>query len=238
VKLGDSNHCSVNSGKIKQNTRLDKTIIKADARNYWHSILPQLGIPEACLKNRGGPCPICRTGDDRFRFDNKEGRGTWYCEHHTKPSGDGLELVQLVLGCSFPEALTVVANVLYGTESDAFPKTLFVAQDEPTLTRNLELSKRTWDQSKPVTTNDPVNVYLKSRFLSETPGVRYIESLKHWDGVNERCFPAMLAAVVDPAGNLVCLHQTYLTTVRLEGVSPAGMRTKQKRPADMGKKHQ
>ncbi len=46
------------------------------ARGHWAKILPALGVN--ILKNRHQPCPVCG-GKDRFRFDDQEGRGTWFC---------------------------------------------------------------------------------------------------------------------------------------------------------------
>lgn len=46
------------------------------ARGHWSRILPALGVN--VLKNRHQPCPVC-AGKDRFRFDDQEGRGTWFC---------------------------------------------------------------------------------------------------------------------------------------------------------------
>jgi putative DNA primase/helicase len=48
------------------------------ARGRWREILPQLGVSVRYLVNRHGPCPICG-GKDRFRFDDKDGTGSYYC---------------------------------------------------------------------------------------------------------------------------------------------------------------
>ena len=40
------------------------------ARGKWRGLLTQLGVDETYLKNEHGPCPICRDGKDRFRFDD------------------------------------------------------------------------------------------------------------------------------------------------------------------------
>ena len=45
------------------------------ASGRWHGILTALGVPQEFLTGKHGPCPICG-GKDRFRFDNKNGRGT------------------------------------------------------------------------------------------------------------------------------------------------------------------
>src|SRR3546814_2638776 len=48
--------------------------------NRWPSILPQFGISPSYLTGKQTPCPTCG-GKDRFRFDNKDGRGTRSEEH-------------------------------------------------------------------------------------------------------------------------------------------------------------
>src|SRR4051794_33174922 len=48
------------------------------ARGRWREILPQLGIDSRFLVNKHGPCPLCG-GRDRFRFDDKDGTGSYYC---------------------------------------------------------------------------------------------------------------------------------------------------------------
>lgn len=44
-----------------------------------------------------GPCPVCG-GKDRFRFDDKDGRGTWFCSQCDPQSGGGLLLLSRYLG--------------------------------------------------------------------------------------------------------------------------------------------
>src|SRR3546814_9555329 len=56
--------------------------------NRWPSILPQFGISPSYLTGKQTPCPTCG-GKDRFRFDNKDGRGTYYC--NKCGPGDGVQ---------------------------------------------------------------------------------------------------------------------------------------------------
>ena len=48
------------------------------ARGRWREILPLFGIAPHFLVNKHGPCPICG-GKDRFRFDDKDGSGSYFC---------------------------------------------------------------------------------------------------------------------------------------------------------------
>ena len=65
------------------------------ATGQWPVILPALGI---ALQPNGKPqpCPTCG-GKDRFRFDNQDGRGTWFCNQCG--AGDGLNLVEKPCRC-------------------------------------------------------------------------------------------------------------------------------------------
>ena len=49
-----------------------------DTQHRWLAILPALGVPSHFLRNKHGPCPVCG-GKDRFRFDDKDGKGTFFC---------------------------------------------------------------------------------------------------------------------------------------------------------------
>src|SRR5262249_49918290 len=61
------------------------------ARGRWREILPVLGIAATFLRNRHGPCPLCG-GKDRFRFDDKNGDGTYFCNQCG--AGTGVILVR------------------------------------------------------------------------------------------------------------------------------------------------
>ena len=81
------------------------------SRVDWHRILPALGVDEKFIVHpkKRGPCPIEQAGTTRFRFDNKEGRGTWVCNCG---AGDGVRLVALVHGVSDAEAIQMIREVI------------------------------------------------------------------------------------------------------------------------------
>lgn len=83
------------------------------ATERWPEILVALGVPAETLVDRHGPCPGCG-GEDRFRFDNKKGRGTFICSQGgAEPlSGDGFSLLNHVFGWNFKQAIVEVARVL------------------------------------------------------------------------------------------------------------------------------
>lgn len=89
--------------------------VAARANGHWSEILPALGV-DAELINRGpkhhGPCPGC-AGKDRFRYDDLEGRGTWFCNGGGNPqSGDGFDLLCHVHGWTKLQVLQEVARHL------------------------------------------------------------------------------------------------------------------------------
>ena len=80
-------------------------------------ILANLGIAPEYLRNKHMPCPACG-GNDRFRFDDKDGRGTFYCGGGGDPAyGDGFALLKHVHGWDFKAAATEIQKVL-GMESN------------------------------------------------------------------------------------------------------------------------
>ncbi|MEI7217687.1 primase-helicase zinc-binding domain-containing protein, partial [Pectobacterium carotovorum] len=70
------------------------------ASGHWPQLLPAVGI-RIDATGQHTACPMCE-GKDRFRFDNKEGRGTWFCNQCG--AGDGLNLVEKALKLTPTEA--------------------------------------------------------------------------------------------------------------------------------------
>lgn len=92
-------------------TRLDTTAIKNAARGKWRAILSSHRIDVPATAKQHGPCPTCG-GKDRFRFDDEDGHGSWFCNQCTPQAGDGFTLVMNVRRCSFQMALELVSGVL------------------------------------------------------------------------------------------------------------------------------
>lgn len=89
------------------------------ARGRWLDILPALGVDSTALVNRHGPCPGCG-GRDRFRFDNKDSRGTFVCSRGGDTlAGDGFALLSHVHGWTSGESFMAVARHLGIIDGDA-----------------------------------------------------------------------------------------------------------------------
>jgi len=82
--------------------------VVAAACGYWPDILNKVGI-NIPSNHKHGPCPACG-GRDRFRLDDKEGRGTWICNQCG--AGDGLALVAKVTGKSLIKAAELISPLV------------------------------------------------------------------------------------------------------------------------------
>lgn len=104
--------------------KMNVTETVKQACGHWPRILPALGVK--VIKNRHQACPVCG-GSDRFRFDDKEGRGTWFCNQCG--AGDGLKLVEKVFGVSALEAAGKV-SALTGSLPPVVPAEAAAAEAE------------------------------------------------------------------------------------------------------------
>lgn len=80
--------------------------VRLKASGHWQPILDGMGIP---TNRYEGPCPACG-GNTRYRFDDKDGRGTYFCSHCG--AGTGLDLVMKVNQCGARKAAELVAGAL------------------------------------------------------------------------------------------------------------------------------
>jgi putative DNA primase/helicase len=171
-----------------------------EAVGRWPGILQTLGIDSQYLRNKHGACPACQ-GKDRYRFDDKEGRGTWYCSQCG--SGDGFKLLQRVYGWDFRHAAKEVDRVVGTVAAGA------IAQ-ERTEESKLEALRAVWKASRTVTKGDPVWLYLNRRLgIDMVPAdIRFHPGMKHSDGGT---YPVMLSTMRYPDGTAASIHRTYLT---------------------------
>jgi putative DNA primase/helicase len=79
------------------------------ARGRWRELLPLLGVDARFLTNRHGPCPLCG-GRDRFRFDDRDGSGSFYCNRCG--AGPGLLLLRKFYGWDHVTACAEVDKLI------------------------------------------------------------------------------------------------------------------------------
>ncbi|WP_154933680.1 primase-helicase zinc-binding domain-containing protein, partial [Klebsiella grimontii] len=129
--------------------KMNVTDTVKQACGHWPRILPALGMK--VIKNRHQACPVCG-GADRFRFDDKEGRGTWFCNQCG--AGDGLKLVEKVFGVSASEAAGKV-NAVTGNLPPIAPEVTAAAEAGTEADRRAAaaLAVRLLEKTRPATGN-------------------------------------------------------------------------------------
>lgn len=167
----------------------------------WHGILTQLGIDQSHLTGKHTACPICG-GRDRFRFDNKAGKGTFICNQCG--AGDGFDLLMKATGCNFKTAATQVEGIVGTVET-----TKVVERPDPRVAL-----KRIGAGLQRLNGKDPASLYLRHRGLHGIAsfGLRYHPELAYFEqGQRLGAFPAMVAKVCNAQGGGETYHITYLT---------------------------
>jgi putative DNA primase/helicase len=207
------------NGRTEYNLHLNVRDVKEGARWRWTVILTEHGIDGKFLIRKHGPCPVCG-GKDRFRFDDKNGDGTFFCNHCG--AGDGIKLLMLWRRCSFLEAANNIADWLnIGRRSPNYDDTgkpqkpQRETDDHQSLEKQRQAINKIWNESQPICPGDPVYRYLSNRgiWLQTFPDtIRYHPALSYWINRSEKLadFPAMVARYDSPAGEMIALHQTYL----------------------------
>ena len=129
--------------------KMNVTETVKQACGHWPNILPALGV--RVIKNRHQSCPVCG-GSDRFRFDDKEGRGTWFCNQCG--AGDGLKLVEKVFGVTPSEAAGKI-NAVTGNLPPVAPEVIAAAEAETEADRKAAtaLAVRLMEKTRPATGN-------------------------------------------------------------------------------------
>lgn len=177
--------------------------VAQQAIGKWQGILSALGVGEDYLKNKHGPCPMC-DGTDRYRFDDKDGKGTYICGQCG--SGDGFTLLMKLHGWDFKQAAEEVEKIVGSV------KPIQVRQKpDPRL-----LLRRIANAARGLNGEDPASRYLEGRGLSVLPlalsvhgGLDYYQ-----DGRKAGQYPAMLARIVDVDGVPLTYHVTYLDGIQ------------------------
>jgi len=166
----------------------------------WRGILTSLGIDDRFLSPKHGPCPICNSGTDRWRWDDKDGRGSWFCSKDG--AGDGFSLLMKINGWSFAQAAKEVERVVGLAPVTPNRREFTDEQKQHAL-------RRVYTESRPVVQGDAVWTYLNHRTgITEMPAaIRFHPGLRY-DA--SRSFPAMLGLVTMPDGKASTMHRTWL----------------------------
>lgn len=165
------------------------------ATGKWHDILSRFIEPHF-LTNKHGPCPLCQ-GKDRFRWDDQEGGGGYFCSGCG--SGSGLHLLAQHQGLSHKEAAKLVYSFLPECKQSA---------KKPEVDK-LERVKKIWAKREKLAEGDCVSEYLSSRGIKNAP--QTLHKAHHGVFIGEVWQPyvAMMAKAVI-GSKAVGVHLTYL----------------------------
>lgn len=174
------------------------------ARGRWKGILIALGMNPAHLDGEHHPCPACG-GKDRFRFEDRDGSGSWYCSTCTPPAGYGMGLAMKLTHQPFPETAKRI-DAIMGTVQVDDPKPTKPAQDHAAIMRSVAKG------AKRVGPGDPVLTYLTRRCgdldLSLLEDIRFQPALKHKP--SSSVHPGMLAMMGWDGRKFAGIHRTFL----------------------------
>lgn len=166
--------------------------IQERAVGRWYGILSALGIKSEFLRNKHGPCPACG-GKDRYRWDNKDGKGTFFCSNCG--AGDGFGLLKTVKGWDFKQAVEQIETVIGKAKLEA-PRSVMSAEEQR------EAMRKRWQECRAVQPSDAVAKYLKNRI-----GIDAIPSVIR-SAPNR---PAMVSLMQAPDTRATMVHTTFLT---------------------------
>lgn len=181
--------------------------VSVAAKGKWVSILTNEnigGIKKSYLDGKHHPCPATGEGEDRFRFSDKNGTGSFFCAC-SNGKGDGFDLLKCCKGMEFAEAAAEIEKVVGTIEAVSKP-----TRTEASILGDLKAIKRTLQPERNV-----VEKYLRNRgidFSAIPSSLRqgYLSYALKSSGVYDKMH-AMVSLVKDPAGKVVTFHITYLT---------------------------
>jgi len=183
--------------------------ISAEMIGKWPAILPGY-MDSRFLTGEHMDCPICQAGKDRFRFDNKEGRGTYFCAQCG--SGDGFDLLMNLTNKTFAE----IAKEIEPLAGNAKVTQIKHKQNHsPIISRIIA-------DCQLVERGDHVSAYLAGRGLElNTNNVRIAKHQPYFqNGKVFAHYDAMVARITDATGVRNGLHITYLKDGKKAPASP------------------
>ena len=173
------------------------------ARGRWREILPQLGIETRFLTNKHGPCPLCG-GRDRFRFDDKNGSGSYYCNQCG--AGIGVILIRKLHGWNHVTACSEIDKII-GSEHE--PKKPEAAPGGNDRERRLAAINRTIAAAQSPAV---VDAYLHRRGLA-IRSTALLGNLRcpYYDDARRLVgrFPAVVAPILGSDGSLQSVIRVY-----------------------------
>jgi putative DNA primase/helicase len=172
------------------------------AKGRWGELLPLFGIETRFLRNKHGPCPLCG-GKDRFRFDDRDGSGSYYC-NQCGP-GPGIMLIRKLKGWDHATACGEI-DKLIGTDRRCSPS---ASQSAQTPAQKTSKIRRLLDEA---TDPEVVTTYLMRRGLAvASPVLRGHKRCPYFDKADALIghYPAVIAPITGPDGSLQSAIRIY-----------------------------
>ena len=184
------------------------------AKGYWPEILKKLGVDSYYLNGNHTDCPICGQGKDTFRFDDKNGSGSYFCGKCG--AGYGINFVMNLLNLSFAGAAKQVDEII---RNEPVQKTQKSKPRDPR-----PLLKSIAKGLHPIIGTE-AEKYLHDRGLEIiSDELRFHSGLVYWgrdnngNAVNRGKYSAMVAPIISPDGKHLTYHITYLSNGRKANV--------------------
>ena len=173
------------------------------AQGQWLKILTSLGIPRDSLRKSHTKCPIC-SGAKKFRFDDKDGLGTWIC--NSCGAGYGYKLAKLYTQSPDSELLGRIDQIIgHKPEYTQQPVDPVQAQKKKRLVQFGKQLRECGTITASYLRNRGVDLHQLS-YIREHPNAPYYQ-----DGKLVGHYPAMVNALRNVQGQVISFHVTYLT---------------------------
>lgn len=182
----------------------------------WRSILSDLGIDLKYLSNKHTSCPICG-GKDRFRFDDKNGMGTFYCNTHGP--GNGFILAMQWLGCDAKTTSKKIMSIVQGGVMTE--KTNNCTND---VEKNTARIKKIHRGLCRITIDNAAGKYLSHRGIKNMPNkdCYFHPAIAYYDGIEKQGdYPAMVSVFRTSENEVATYHITYLTNDGMKAPVPS-----------------
>lgn len=165
----------------------------------WPEILKRYGMEDRFLRKVHGPCPLCG-GNDRFRFDNEGGTGSYFCSNCG--AGYGFKLLTGFTGRAQADLVKEVAGMVGGMTALAWTPAPDMRKRIGWITHNLRAASEVPD----------VMAYLRGRGLKPSSHLYAIPSIRYYDEDRKLVgeFPAMVTGFQSPTGELLTYHLTHV----------------------------
>lgn len=181
------------------------------ARGRWREILPQLGVEIRFLVNKHGPCPMCG-GRDRFRFDDLDGSGSYYCNQCG--AGTGVILIRKLHGWDHATACAEIDKMI-GADRGVVrtAKTTTARPDDGASRRRAQIERLIAEARATHVVRD----YLSRRgIVAISPALRGHPRCPYFDDDTRKLvgrFPAVIAPIIGPDGELQSVQRIYIADI-------------------------